>query len=128
MVRILNLLAVVALVGSAIYAYSIKYQTIFHAESIAKLKHEIKAEQDTLGMLHAEWSHVTRPERIGALADRLLDLQPVALNQIVKVEAIPDRAAKVDMIGRKLESLGLAEPTNTPQNDGGGSSTPSSKR
>jgi hypothetical protein len=128
MVRILNLLAVVALIGSAIYAYSIKYETIFHAESIAKLKHQIKAEQDTLGMLHAEWAHVTRPERIGALTDRLLDLQPVALNQIVKVEAIPDKAAKVDMIGRKLEALGLSEPTNTPQSDGGSSSTPSSKR
>ena len=128
MVRILNLLALVALVGSAIYAYSIKYETILHAESIAKLKHQIKSEQDTLGMLHAEWSHLTRPERIGALADRLLDLQPVALNQIVKLEAVPEKAAKVDMIGRKLEALGLAEPTNTPQSDGGSSSTPSSRR
>ncbi len=30
-----------ALVGSAIYAYSIKYETILHAERIVKLKHEI---------------------------------------------------------------------------------------
>ena len=35
-------------IGSAIYAYSIKYETIFHAERIVKLKHEIKAEQDEI--------------------------------------------------------------------------------
>ena len=29
MVRILNILAIAALIGSAIYAYSIKYDTIF---------------------------------------------------------------------------------------------------
>ena len=32
MIRILNFIAIAALIGSAIYAYSIKYQTIFHAE------------------------------------------------------------------------------------------------
>jgi cell division protein FtsL len=129
MVRTLNLLAIIALIGSAIYAYSIKYQTVLHAESIAKLKHQIKAEQDVIGTLHAEWAHLTRPERIGALSDRLLDLQPVALNQIVKLDAIPDKAARVDAIGRKLEALGLAEPTNTPGSDAAASSaTPSSKR
>lgn len=120
MVRILNLLAVMALIGSAIYAYSIKYETIYHAERIVKLKHEIKAEQDQIGMLRAEWAHLTRPERVQALADRLLDLQPVALTQIVSADALPAKGPKIDGIGRKLEALGLAEPTNTPR-DGGAS-------
>jgi cell division protein FtsL len=115
MVRILNLLAVMALIGSAIYAYSIKYETIYHAERIVKLKHEIKAEQDQIGMLRAEWAHLTRPERVQALADKLLDLQPVALTQIVSAEALPSKSPKIDAIGRKLETLGLAEPTNTPR-------------
>jgi cell division protein FtsL len=115
MVRFLNVLAILALVGAAIYAYSIKYQTIFYAEELTKLKHRIKAEQDAIAMSRAEWAHLTRPERIQALADKLLDLQPVAINQIVKPDALPERAPKVDTIGRKLESLGLAEPTNTPR-------------
>ena len=114
MVRILNILAIVALIGSAIYAYTIKYETIFHAETIVKLKHQIKAKQDHIGMLRAEWAHLTRPERIQALADKFLDLQPLALNQIVKADALPDKAPRVDAIGRKLEALGLGEPTNTP--------------
>jgi hypothetical protein len=69
---------------------------------------------------------VARPERIQALAERNLDLQPMALNQIVKLEAIPDKGARVDAIGRKLEALGLAEPTNTPRDGAGatGAATP----
>ncbi|WP_026607086.1 cell division protein FtsL [Methylocapsa acidiphila] len=124
MVRILNLLAVVALIGSAIYAYSIKYETIYHAERIVKLKHEIKAEQDQIGMLRAEWAHLTRPERIQALADKLLDLQPVALTQIVGADALPSKAQKIDSIGRKMELLGLTEPTNTPRIGAGAPATP----
>ena len=109
MVRILNILAIAALIGSAITAYTIKYETIFHAETIVKLQHEIKLEQDQIGTLRAEWAHLTRPERIQALADKFLDLQPVALNQIVRAEALPGKAPRVDAIGRKLEALGLAD-------------------
>ncbi len=59
-----------------------------------KLQHEIKLEQDQIGSLRAEWAHLTRPERIQALADKFLDLQPVALNQIVRAEALPGKAPK----------------------------------
>lgn len=114
MVRMLNILAIAALIGSAIYAYTIKYETIFHAETIVKLQHQIKWEQDKIGMLRAEWAHLTRPERVQALADKFLDLKSVALNQIVRTDSLPDKAPKVDAIGRKLEALGLGEPADTP--------------
>jgi cell division protein FtsL len=127
MVRFLNLLAVLALIGSAIYAYTIKYETIFHAERIVKLKHEIKAEEDQIAMLRAEWSHLTRPERIQALADKFLDLQPVSLRQIVSADALPPRTAKTDGIGDKLEAMGLAEPTNTPGEVAAAVATPSTQ-
>ncbi|MCL2385036.1 MAG: hypothetical protein FWC84_04325 [Alphaproteobacteria bacterium] len=116
MVRFLNILAIAALIGSAIYAYSIKYETIFHAETIVKLKHEIIREQDQIGMLRAEWSHLIRPERIQALADKFLDLQSLALSQIVKPDALPAKAQRGDAIAQKLEALGLAAPANAPVN------------
>jgi len=129
MVRILNICAVLALIGAAIYAYSIKYQTMLNAERIVKLKHEIKSEEEKIAMARAEWAHVTRPERIQALADRFLDLQTVALNQIVKAEALPEKGQKIDAIGHKLEALGLSEPTNTPQDSSNkGAATPQSAR
>ena len=116
MVRMLNIFAIAALIASAIYAYTIKYETIFHAETIMKLQHQIKGEQDKIGMLRAEWAHLTRPERIQALADKFLDLQTIALSQIVSTESLPGKAPRVDAIGRKLEALGFAEPANTPSN------------
>ncbi len=117
MVRFLNLLAVIALVGAAIYAYSIKYETIFHAERIVKLKHEIKAEHEQIAMLRAEWAHLTRPERVQALADKFLELQPVALRQIVGADALPARTIRSDAIGGKLEALGLSEPAGAPREE-----------
>lgn len=127
MIRILNVLACVALLGSAIYAYSIKYQTLYRGEQIAKMKREIRTAQDALGMSRAEWAFLTRPERLQPLADKYLDLQPTAVNQIATLAAIPERTQKVDAIGRKLEALGLSEPTNTPAGAGGtatGGATP----
>ena len=128
MIRILNFIAISALIGSAIYAYSIKYQTMFHAETVAKLKGDIKREQDQIGLLRADWAHLTRPERVQALAEKLTELQPLALNQIVKVDALPDKAAPVDTIGHELDSLGLAEPTNTPSDSTPSSATPASRK
>ncbi len=124
MIRILNFIAIAALISSAIYAYTIKYQTIFHAETVANLKAEIKSEKDKIGLLRADWAHLTRPERVQALAEKLTDLQPLALNQIVKLDALPEKAVPVDTIGRKLEDLGLSEPTNTPSDATPSSATP----
>ena len=126
MIRILNLVAIAALVGSAIYAYSIKYRTMFHAETVASLKADIKKEQDKIGLLRADWANLTRPERVQALAEKLTRLQPLQLSQIVPVDALPSRAPRVDPIGRELEDLGLSEPTNTPSDSAPSSATPSS--
>jgi cell division protein FtsL len=120
MVRIFNVLAIAALVGSAIYAYSIKYETIFRAEEIVQLHQQIKSEEDSIAILRAEWEHVSRPERIEALADKFLDLQQPSLRQIVPIEALPDRK---DTTGAKPDTPGLADPTNTPQDTSAGVQT-----
>ncbi|HEY8580708.1 MAG TPA: hypothetical protein VIL72_12525 [Beijerinckiaceae bacterium] len=114
MIRTLNVLAVLALLGAAIYAYTIKYETILYAEQIVKMKNSNQRERDAIAVLRAEWAHLTRPNRIQALADQHLDLKALTVDQIVQVTDLPDRAPKVDSIGRKLELLGLSEPTNTP--------------
>ena len=112
--RIFHLFAIAALIGSAVYAYSIKYETIYYSEQIVKIQHEIDKEHDQIGMLRAEWAHLTRPERIQKLADQHLQSQDLQLSQIVRVSDLPDRGTKVDDIGRKLDDLGLTAPTNTP--------------
>ncbi len=117
MLRYLNILAIVALLSSAIYAYSIKYETILTSEQIVKTRHAIAREKDAIATLKSEWAYVTRPERVQVLSDKHLDLHQLTLDQIVKVSALPDKTERVDAIGRKLELLGLGEPTATPRDE-----------
>lgn len=130
MLRLLNVLAVAVLIGSAVYAYSVKYETILYAEQILKTRHQIAAEQDGIEKLKAEWAILTRPDRLAALADHGLGLQRLALDQIVQATDLPDPPPKVDSIGRKLDALGLGVPTATPSDKsaGGSAATPSSAR
>ncbi len=127
--RILNVFAVLGLVASAVYAYTVKYETILFAEQIIKVKHQISAEQDAIDRLRAEWALLTRPERIQVLAEKNLGLRQLSLDQIVQVADLPQRPPKVDDIGRKLDDLGLNEPTNTPRagKQAGSTPTPSSR-
>lgn len=115
MVRWLNVIAVLALLGSAVYAYRTKYETIFYAEQITKLKNQNQRERDSIAVLQAEWAHLTRPTRIQSLADQHLDLKQLTVDQIVQVTDLPDQPPRQDSIGKKLELLGLGETTSTPR-------------
>ncbi len=122
--RFLHVVAIGALIASAAYVYGVKYQTIYASEQIVKTRHLIAKEGDAINLLRAEYAHLIRPDRLQALADTQLDMQPLALGQIVKAENLPERPPKVDSIGRKLESLGLFEQSATP-NAGLTGATPS---
>jgi hypothetical protein len=107
MLRLLNIVAVVALIGSAVYAYSIKYQTAYRAEQIAKTKIEIKQERDAIAVLRADWAYMTRPERLQPLADKYLpDLKPLQVTQIASAASLPQKTHG-DSIGAKLSEIGL---------------------
>jgi cell division protein FtsL len=119
-------IAIGALVASAVYVYSLKYQTIYASEQIVKTRHLIARERDAINILQAEYAFLTRPDRLQALADKQLDMQPLALNQIVKAADLPEPVAKIDSIGRKLEALGFTGETATP-NAGATGATPSTR-
>lgn len=115
MIRFLNILAAAALIGSAVYAYTIKYQTIYRSDQIAKLTRQIQQERDGLNVQRAEWEHLTRADRLAPLADKYIaELEATRPNQMVSFAQLPERAQRGDEIGKKLEALGLSEPTNTP--------------
>jgi cell division protein FtsL len=112
--RVLHVGAIGALIASAAYVYSVKYQTIYASEQIVKTRHLIAKERDAINLLRAEYAHLIRPERLQRLADQQLDMQPLALNRIVAADDLPERPPKDDSIGRKLESLGLLGQSATP--------------
>ena len=128
MTRFLHVVAITALIASALYAYSVKYETLYYAEQIAKLKARVHRERDAIAVVKAEWQLLNRPDRLQANADRHLDLQPLDVRQLATFAELPNRSQRGDEIGRKLEALGVLEPTATPKDKRpGGARTPSTR-
>jgi hypothetical protein len=123
-IKLLHVVAIGALVSSALYAYTIKYGTTLEAEQLQKIKAKTQRERDAIAVLKAEWQFLTRPDRLQTLADRHLDLLPFSVTQVVRASDIPNRGPKVDTIGRKLEDLGLGLPTETPRGRKASATTP----
>jgi hypothetical protein len=127
MIRFLHMVAISALIASAGYAYSIKYETLYHAEQVAKLRAKVQRERDAIAVLRAEWQLLNRPDRLQAAADRHLDLQPLNIKQLARLSDLPNRPPREDEIGRKLEALGLFGPTATPKDKSGDARTPTTQ-
>lgn len=126
MIRFLHFVAISALIASAGYAYSIKYDTIYQQEQVAKLKAQMKQERDAIAVLKAEWQHLNRPDRLQAAVERHLDLQPMNIKQLARLSELPDRPKRQDEIGMKLQDLLGA--TATPTADSRSLSTQTPKR
>lgn len=107
MPRILHLLAIFVLLGSAVYLYRVKYETIYLSEQVARLKREITKEKDAISMLRAKWQQLNSPERLQRLAEANSQLTTLRVHQISTWQDVPDRSAHLDMIGDKLLSLGV---------------------
>lgn len=125
--RLLHFIAITALIASAGYAYSIKYETLFYVEQVAKLKSKVQRERDAIAVLQAEWQFLDRPDRLQAAADQHLDLQPMKIQQLARLSDLPNRPSREDGIGRKLEALGLFEPTSTPKDKTSEARTPTTQ-
>ncbi len=115
MIRLLHIIAITALIASAAYAYTVKYETLYYVEQVAKLKTKVQRERDSIAVLRAEWQHLNRPDRLQAAVERHLDVQPTSIKQLARLADVPNRPPRSDEIGRKLEALLLAGATATPK-------------
>lgn len=116
MMRLLHLVAIACLIGSAAYAYSIKYDALLASERLAKLKAQVQREREGLAVLKAEWQLLNRPERLQAASDRYLpDIRAMSMHQLGRFQDLPAKPERTDEIARKLEALSMAEPTATPR-------------
>jgi len=91
MLRLLNLVVIGALVLAAAYVYRIKFNSTVQAERLAKLRSEVRRERDTIAALRAEWGQLDNPERIETLANRYLQLRPIAPTQFDTLDHLPER-------------------------------------
>jgi hypothetical protein len=113
MIKLLHVLAIGTLISSALYAYTIKYDTTVQNEQLQKVRGQTLREREAIAVLKAEWQYLNRPDRLQALSDRHLDLVPLSITQIARIQDVPTRAPKVDSIGQKLEAMGLFDPVST---------------
>ncbi len=109
MIRVFHVVAIGALLASAAYAYTIKYETLYQTSELTKLKAQIHKERESIAVLQAEWQHLNRPDRLQALAERHTNLQPMKVDQLARFSDIPQRQPRGDTLAAKLEALGLTQ-------------------
>ena len=109
--RLLHIVVLAALVLAAADVYKIKYESTLQAERVAKLRGELRREQDAIANLRAEWAKLDRPDRIQDLAQRHLTLKPLETRQFDPLDRLPERPAELvppgtaDPIGAVIETL-----------------------
>ena len=109
--RLLHIVVLAALVLAAADVYKIKYESTLEAERVAKLRGELRREQDAIANLRAEWSKLDRPDRLQELAKRHLTLKPVDVRQFDTLDKLPERPVELvppgtaDPIGAVIETL-----------------------
>ena len=81
--RLLCLLAFGFLAGLVVLIYNMKFETRRLEDRAAQLERAIEDEKDNVALMHAEWSHVSRPERVETLARDVLKLEPAKPEQLI---------------------------------------------
>lgn len=89
LVKHTTVLSTVLAVGLALVLFSIKDQVQNLKDELSGINGQIVAEQRALHILHAEWSHLTDPERLMALSKNHLDLEPLLPEQLGSFAALP---------------------------------------
>src|SRR3954466_910462 len=120
MIRLINICVIAALFVAGAYVYKIKFESTQRAEQVAKLRTEIRRENDAIAALRAEWSRLDNPARIQLLAKRHLKLQAIDARQFDKLDRLPARPPDLvppdadDPIGFLLEKPELPDvPTSS---------------
>lgn len=104
MLRILNACLVIAALVSAFVLYSLEHSTRGTEREIARIQSDMALERETIKLLTAEWSNLTRPERLQQLAEEYLDLKKITADQFIAEAEIAARVPNEPQV--KLEQKG----------------------
>ena len=91
MIKLFNAILVLTVLVSGFVLYSLEHATRGAERHIAKLKSGIADEKESIKLLKAEWSSLTRPERLQRLAKDHLELSTITASQFVKLEELGQR-------------------------------------
>ena len=89
--KFFNACLVLAVLVSAFFLYSLEHSTRGLERNISKLQGDILEERESTKVLGAEWSSLTRPDRLQKLAQENLKLKTVAASQFVNESELAKR-------------------------------------
>lgn len=91
MSRGLSILALILLAVVSFGLYQLSYEVQRLEDELIELNRALSQERETIGVLQAEWSYLTRPEYLQGKAQRLLEMRPATARDIVSIDALPWR-------------------------------------
>lgn len=91
MSRGLSILALILLAVVSFGLYQLSYEVQRLEDELIELNRALSQERETIGVLQAEWSYLTRPEYLQGKAQRLLEMRPTTARDIVAIDALPWR-------------------------------------
>lgn len=109
------ILSVLAVLGSAFWAYRENYATQNKLKEIASLQDEIAGLRESIALQRAEWAYLNRPDRLRELAtinfDRL-GLLPMEPEQFASAEQVAYPAPPALVITGTVETMGSLNPAD----------------
>ena len=91
MSRGLSIIALILLAVVSFGLYQLSYEVQRLEDELIELNRALSQERETIGVLQAEWSYLTRPEYLQGKAQRLLEMRPTTAKDIAAIEALPWR-------------------------------------
>lgn len=91
MSRGLSIIALLLLAVVSFGLYQLSYEVQRLEEELIELNRALSQERETIGVLQAEWSYLSRPDYLQDKAQRLLEMRAANAKDIVAIEALPWR-------------------------------------
>lgn len=100
--KLFNAVLIVVVLVSGFILYSLEHQTRGLERQVAGLQRKIGNTREDMRLLDAEWSSLTRPERLKDLAAKYLNLTTLKADRIVKPDELAQRVPAEPQV--KLEA------------------------
>ncbi len=91
MSRGLSIIALLLLAVVSFGLYQLSYEVQRLEEELIELNRALSQERETIGVLQAEWSYLSRPNYLQDKAQRLLEMRSTTAKDIVAIESLPWR-------------------------------------
>lgn len=91
MSRSLSFIALLLLAVVSFGLYRLSYEVQRMEDELIELNRALARERETIGVLQAEWSYLSRPEYLQDKAERLLGMKPATAKNIANIESLPWR-------------------------------------